>query len=138
MPKDMTGFVLRGAQKTLSLSPTLLIEYSPHGLMNCGFSPYEFLDIVFANYHHVFVVHEIRMRACTKQDVLRLGMKEGLGANLLATNDEQPSGDREDDARRTPESRLAALSLGASVVLLARAPRPAPRRWLLGRVRLTP
>ncbi|GAA4639078.1 hypothetical protein GCM10023196_099310 [Actinoallomurus vinaceus] len=82
------GFVLLGAQKTLSLHPTLLIEYSPHGLENCGFSPHEFLDIIFANYHHVFLVHEIRMRACTKQDVLRLGTKEGLGANLLATNDD--------------------------------------------------
>ncbi|MCO6008542.1 FkbM family methyltransferase [Actinoallomurus purpureus] len=82
------GFVLRGAHKTLSLSPTLLIEYSPHGLANCGFSPHELLDVIFANYRHVFLVHEIKMRACTKQDVLRLGTKDGLGANLLATNND--------------------------------------------------
>jgi FkbM family methyltransferase len=82
------GFALRGAQETLSFSPTLLVEYNPHALANCGFEPDEFLDIIFTNYRHVFLAHELRIRACTRQEIDLLGTREGLGANLLATNDD--------------------------------------------------
>lgn len=82
------GFVLRGAQEMLRLSPTLLVEYNPHALMNCGFEPDEFLDIIFTHYEHVFLAHQLRVRSCTRQEVERLGTREGLGANLLATNDD--------------------------------------------------
>jgi hypothetical protein len=83
------GFVLRGAQETLKIAqPTLLIEYSPAGLLNCGFSPDEFLDLIFDNYRHVFLINKLTFRACRKQEILRLGIREGLGANLLALNND--------------------------------------------------
>lgn len=81
------GFVLRGARDTLKQAqPTLLIEYSPSGLQNCGFSTDEFLKIIFSNYRHVFVIHELEIRPYVRQEIVNLHTREGLVINILAVN----------------------------------------------------
>jgi len=81
------GFVLRGARNTLERTqPTLLIEYSFNGLENCGFSADEFLDFVFTCYRHVFIVHDLRVFSCTREEIVRLGQRGKQGINLLAIN----------------------------------------------------
>ena len=57
----MTGAVLRGAWRTLHEDrPTLLIEFVPDNLVNCGFRPEDFLDLIFEIYDTVLVVDEPR------------------------------------------------------------------------------
>ena len=64
---DVEGFegqVLRGASKTLAThKPSLFVEFIPGNLVNCGFSPKEFVDIVFGLYPEVFLVDELRATA---------------------------------------------------------------------------
>jgi hypothetical protein len=47
-----------------------------------------FLDLIFGNYRHVFHINELTFRACRKQEILRLGIREGFGANLPALNND--------------------------------------------------
>jgi FkbM family methyltransferase len=80
------GAVLRGASHMLRHnSPTLFAEFVPFHLENCGFSPVDFLDIIFGIYDHVFLVDEPRatFRACSKDDLLA-GRQEHKNANLIA------------------------------------------------------
>jgi len=74
---DVEGYesaVLRGARRTLHEDkPTLFIEFVPDNLVNCGFRPDEFLDIIFGIYDNVLVVDEPRatFKPCSKHDLLR-------------------------------------------------------------------
>ena len=87
---DVEGYevaVLRGAERTLrECKPTLLIEFVPGHLVNCGFRPDEFLDIVFGIYDNVFLVDEPRatFKPCSKQDLLGYSSRSYKNANLIA------------------------------------------------------
>jgi FkbM family methyltransferase len=87
---DVEGYdsaVLRGATRTLHEDkPTLLIEFVPDNLVNCGFKPDEFLDLIFEIYDDVLVVDEPRatFRPCSKQDLLRYSARRYMNANLIA------------------------------------------------------
>jgi hypothetical protein len=89
---DVEGFegaVLRGARKTLNEDrPTLFIEFVPENLINCGFGPDEFLEIIFEIYDNVFMVDEPRatIKPCSKDDLLRYSTRRCMNANLIATS----------------------------------------------------
>lgn len=60
------GYVLRGARDLLHRDkPTLMIEFAPTHLRNCGFAPQELVDRVCAAYPHVFLVDE--RRGCVRR-----------------------------------------------------------------------
>ena len=89
---DVEGYevaVLRGAHKTLREDkPTLFIEFVPENLLNCGFSPDEFLDLIFEIYDEVFLIDEPRatVRPCRKDDLRRYSVRRyrHMNANLIA------------------------------------------------------
>lgn len=84
------GAVLRGARRTLREDkPTLFIEFVPGNLANCGFSPDEFLDLLFDAYDHVYLVDEPRatFRRCSRPDLLRYSARRVANANLIATSE---------------------------------------------------
>ena len=84
---DVEGYevaVLRGARRTLHEDkPTLFIEFVPDHLVNCGFRPGEFLDIVFEIYDDVFLVDEpgATFKPCSKHDLLRYSTRGYKNAN---------------------------------------------------------
>ncbi len=83
------GAVLRGARRTLHEDkPTLCIEFAPYHLVNCGFRPDEFLDIIFGIYDNVLLVDEPRatFKPCSKHDLLRYSTRRCVNANLIATS----------------------------------------------------
>jgi FkbM family methyltransferase len=81
------GFVLRGARAIIMRDkPTLFVEYSPFSLANCGFSAAEFLDTLFTHYDHVFLIHDYRVRSCTREAAGRLSGGKGFYTNLLAVS----------------------------------------------------
>ncbi len=83
------GAVLRGARKTLNEDkPTLFIEFVPENLVNCGFRPDEFLDVIFELYDNVFIVDEPRatVKPCSKHDLLRYSTRRCVNVNLIATS----------------------------------------------------
>jgi FkbM family methyltransferase len=80
------GYALRGAATLLKEHrPTLLIEFVPSDLVKAGFTPAEFVDLVFVAYPHVYVIDEPRreLRPCNQEDLARYGAKS-LNLNLLA------------------------------------------------------
>jgi FkbM family methyltransferase len=87
---DVEGYesaVLRGAHRILREDkPTLFIEFVPANLVNCGFSPGEFLDMIFGLYDHVLVVDEPRaiFKPCSKHEILRHSTGRYMNANLIA------------------------------------------------------
>jgi FkbM family methyltransferase len=87
---DVEGYesaVLQGALRTLREGkPTLFIEFVPDNLVNCGFRPDEFLDLVFGIYDDVLVVDEPRatFKPCSKHDLLRNSTRRYMNANLIA------------------------------------------------------
>ncbi|WP_084476645.1 FkbM family methyltransferase [Actinokineospora enzanensis] len=88
---DVEGFdvaALRGMSKTLQAdSPTLLVEYAPALMRNCGFEPSEMRDIVFDTYQHVFLIDEPRnsVRFTTQDELAKLDDKKVL-LNLIGVN----------------------------------------------------
>jgi len=89
---DVEGYdcaVLRGAHRTLHEDkPTLCIEFAPNHLVNCGFRPDEFLDMIFGIYDDVLLVDEPRatFKHCGKDDLLRYSGRRCVTANLIATS----------------------------------------------------
>jgi FkbM family methyltransferase len=90
---DVEGYesaVLRGARRILHEDkPTLFIEFVPDNLVNCGFRPDEFLDIIFGIYDNVLVVDEPRstFKPCSKHDLLRYSTRRYMNANLIAISE---------------------------------------------------
>jgi FkbM family methyltransferase len=83
------GAVLRGASGTLRRDkPTLLIEFVPSHLANCGFGSEEFLDLIFVAYDKVFLVDEPRgvFKPCDKQELVKYSGRGNKNANLIATS----------------------------------------------------
>lgn len=83
------GAVLHGARKTLREGrPTLLIEFVPAHLLNCGHGPAEFLDVIFQGYDTVYLVDEPRatFRPCSQHDLLDYSGRGYKHANLIATS----------------------------------------------------
>jgi FkbM family methyltransferase len=83
------GAVLHGARETLREGrPTLFIEFVPVHLLNCGFKPAEFLDVIFQVYDKVFLVDEPRatFKPCSKQELLEYSGRGHKNANLIATS----------------------------------------------------
>lgn len=82
------GSALRGAKDILrNYSPTLLTQFAPNQLVNCGFSPAEFLQIIFDTYDHIFLVDQRgALKRFARRDLLR---DDGsyVGFNLIAVND---------------------------------------------------
>jgi FkbM family methyltransferase len=90
---DVEGYevaVLRGAHRMLREDkPTLFIEFVPDNLLNCGFGPDEFLDLVFDIYDEVFLIDEPKatFEPCRKDDLRRHSVRRyrHMNANLIAT-----------------------------------------------------
>ena len=84
------GFVLDGASRVISrCRPTLFVEFVPSHLQNCGYAPGRFIDLVFENYEHVFMVDEPRSRLdrCVRFDLEQLGDSQ-VNVNLVAVGRE--------------------------------------------------
>jgi FkbM family methyltransferase len=84
------GAVLRGARRILHEDkPTLFIEFVPDHLVNCGFSPGEFLEIIFSTYDNVYLVDEPRatFKPCGKHDLLGRAARGYKNVNLIATSE---------------------------------------------------
>ena len=80
------GYALRGATALLKEhQPTLLIEFVPSQLVQAGFTPAEFLSLVFGAYPHVYVIDEPRrqLRLCTTDDLGKYG-ERSVNLNLVA------------------------------------------------------
>ncbi len=84
------GYVLRGAAGLLrDQRPTLLVEFVAGHLVRAGFSPAEFLDLVFGTYSHVFVINEPRGRfePCGRDELAGLADRAArLNLNLVAVD----------------------------------------------------
>lgn len=67
------GYALRGARDTIArCRPTLLVEFEPVSLANCGFDPVAFVNLVFDAYPHVFVTSARGkgLRRCERSELL--------------------------------------------------------------------
>jgi FkbM family methyltransferase len=109
---DVEGYesaVLRGARRVLQENrPTLFIEYVPGNLLNCGFRPDEFLDIIFEIYDYVLVVDEPKatLKPCSKYDLLRYSTRRFMNANLIAVSrSSQPAHHQEIESLRAALNR---------------------------------
>lgn len=101
------GHVLRGASTVLTEQrPSMLVEYVPDHLINCGFPPEKFLDIVFDLYELVYLVDEVRgiIHRRTKSELLDPALKH-KNCNLIAVD-----GDVHAEHAEAIESLSAALS----------------------------
>lgn len=81
------GFVLRGACEILARDkPTLLVEFVPDHLINCGFSVSEFLDILFECYDLIYLIDEPRKRIelCSKSSLAAYSGNIHKNVNLVA------------------------------------------------------
>lgn len=84
------GHVLRGAMTVLKqYRPSLFVEFVPGHLVNCGFDPREFIDIVLGMYGDVFLVDEPRetIRRTNRQELLDAGLNH-KNINLIAIDAE--------------------------------------------------
>ncbi|MBT8227495.1 MAG: FkbM family methyltransferase [Dactylosporangium sp.] len=81
------GYVLRGATTLLlEQRPTLLVEFEPNHLTNAGFSPTEFLDMIFTAYSDVYVIDDPRglLVRCNRNDIVGQHAN-AANLNLVAT-----------------------------------------------------
>lgn len=82
------GFALRGAKTILSdLKPTVFIEFVADNLVNCGFDPQEFLELLVGEYGHIYVVDEPKntLKLASKDDLQHVAT-HSMNANLILTN----------------------------------------------------
>jgi FkbM family methyltransferase len=69
------GYALRGARDTIArCQPTLLVEYEPASLTNCGFDPVNFVNLVCDAYPHIFVINSRGegLRRCERTELLAM------------------------------------------------------------------
>jgi FkbM family methyltransferase len=82
------GYALRGARRTIArCQPTLLVEFEPVALANCGFDPSAFVHLVCDAYPHVFVasIHGKGLRRCDRTELLAIAAGS-RALNLVAVS----------------------------------------------------